>query len=129
MTGGDALRRPSDRTPMNTGNSNKEDPPLRDLLKEWDSESPLPPRFHEQVWQRIDRDGAVAAPSASLAVVLANWLTDLLPRPALAVGYVAALLAIGASVGWSHARQETARVTDALSTRYVHSIDPYRTTP
>jgi hypothetical protein len=50
----------------------------------------------------------------------------MLPKPALATAYVAVLLVIGASVGWSQARQETARVTGKLSARYAQAVDPYQ---
>jgi len=39
------------------------------------------------------------------------------------------LVVIGASVGWSQARQETARVTTELGARYAHAVDPYQSTP
>jgi hypothetical protein len=114
---------------MKTNNSNGNDVPLRALLKEWKPEASLPPRFHEQVWRRIERAETASLPSLSLATVFADWLTNLLPRPALATAYVAVLLVIGASVGWSQARQETARVTGELSARYAQTVDPYQTTP
>ncbi|MBX3732884.1 MAG: hypothetical protein KF791_09845 [Verrucomicrobiae bacterium] len=113
---------------MKTDNSNTNTPGLRALLKEWKQEASLPPRFQEQVWRRIERAEAAPVPSVSLATVFANWLTNLLPRPALATAYVAVLLAIGASVGWSQARQETARVAGELSARYAQAVDPYQTT-
>ena len=50
----------------------------------------------------------------------------MLPRPALATAYVAVLLAIGATAGWAQARQESERVSDALSVRYVRLLDPYQ---
>lgn len=114
---------------MKTANSNTNTPRLRALLKEWKQEASLPPRFQEQVWRRIERAEAAPVPSVSLATVFANWLTNLLPRPALATAYVAALLVIGASVGWSQARQETARVRGELSARYAQAVDPYQTMP
>jgi len=114
---------------MRIDNSNRNTPPLRALLKEWKQEASLPPRFQEQVWRRIERAEAAPVPSFWLTKVFANCLTNLLPRPALATAYVALLLAIGASVGWSQARQETARVTGELSARYAEEVDPYQTTP
>ena len=114
---------------MKTNNSNESDVPLRPLLKEWKPKASLPPRFQEEVWRRIERAEAAPVPSVSLATVFANWLTNLLPRPALATAYVAGLLVIGASVGWNQARQETARVTGELSARYAQTVDPYQTAP
>lgn len=114
---------------MKNDNSDEEDASLRTLLKDWKSEAPPPAGFQKQVWRRIRTDGTAKAPSVSAGAMLANWLNNLLPRPALAVGYVATLLALGASIGWTHAQQETARVSDRLSSRYVQLIDPYHPTP
>ena len=114
---------------MKTDNSNENDAHLRALLKEWTPEASLPPRFQEQVWRRIERAPTAPTPSVSLAAVFANWLTDLLPKPALATAYVTLLLIIGASAGWNQARQETARVTGELSARYAQAVDPYQAPP
>src|SRR5689334_9752049 len=117
---------PERRNIMNAEEPN-EDRSLDALLREWQAKPPLPPRFQERVWQRIEQAQAAPAPAASLAAGLANWVATMLPRPALATAYVMALLAIGASVGWSQARQETARVTGELRARYAQAVDPYQT--
>jgi hypothetical protein len=111
---------------MNT-NDPKENKLLDAMLQQWQTKSPLPPRFQEHVWQRIER--AETAPAISLTALFANWIATVLPRPALATAYVTLLLAIGASVGWSQARQETARVTGELSARYAQTVDPYQGVP
>ena len=97
--------------------------PVRKVLREWKVTTPLPPRFQEQVWQRIER----AEPQSGFSVwaVIAHWVGTVLPRPALAASYVAILLTIGVTVGWAQARQETARVKDELGQRYVRVLDPY----
>lgn len=110
-------------------NKPNDDAPLDALLQEWKVKPSLPPRFNEQVWRRIERAETAPAPSVSLATVFANWIATMLPRPALATAYVAVLLVIGASVGWSQARQETARVSSDLSARYVQAVDPYQGNP
>ena len=116
---------------MEKNKPNQDDASLREVLKEWKAQPPLPPRFQEQVWRRIER--AETAPplatSVSLAEVFAKWIATLLPRTALATAYVTVLLAIGASAGWSQARHETARVTSGLSARYVQAVDPYQANP
>lgn len=113
---------------MNT-NDPKEDKLLDAMLQQWQAKSPLSPRFREHVWQRIERAEIAPAPAISLAALFANWIGTLLPRPALATAYVTVLLVIGASVGWSQARQETARVTGELSARYAQTVDPYQGVP
>ncbi len=110
-------------------NKPNDDAPLDALLQEWKVKPSLPPRFNEQVWRRIERAETAPPPSVSLATVFANWIATMLPRPALATAYVTVLLAIGASVGWSQARQETARVSSDLSARYAQAVDPYQANP
>lgn len=100
---------------------------LRELLKEWRPKGSLPPRFQEQVWRSIERADAQPAGSLSLAAVFTAWITNLLPKPALALAYVTILLLIGGTVGWNQARQESARITDQLSARYAQTVDPYKT--
>jgi hypothetical protein len=111
---------------MSTNLPNPHDPALRAVLREWQVTTPLPPRFQAQVWNRIERAAAPAAAADSPWALLTNWLMPLLPRPALAVAYVTGMLALGATVGWAQARQETARVGDALSARYLRAVDPYQ---
>ena len=105
------------------------DKPLQSVLREWKVLIPLPPSFQEQVWRRIQ--DAETRPSAanSLYVVLTNWVATVLPRPASAVCYLAALLAMGATIGWAQSQQKTDRVSHELSQRYVRSIDPYQILP
>ena len=112
---------------MNTNGPRHEDEPLRALLKEWKVTTSLPPSFQEQVWRRIERAEAQPIISVPFWTVWTDWIAKALPRPALAIAYVAVLLAIGATVGWAQARQETERVSDDLSARYVRSVDPYQT--
>lgn len=114
---------------MNTIPPNENDPALRAVLREWKPAGSLPPRFQEQVWQRIERAETKACLPALAWDRLLDWIATMLPRPALAVAYVTVLLAIGASVGWNQARQETTRVTSELSARYAQAVDPYQLTP
>lgn len=99
---------------------------LRTLLKECEVAATLPPRFQEQVWRRIARREQQPSVWFSLRTSLAQWINAELPRPALAISYVAILLVAGAGVGWTQARQEKARVSDEMSLRYVQSVDPYQ---
>ena len=109
---------------MKTTDPGDHDEALRKVLKEWRSEAPLPPRFQEQVWQRIE--SAQTRTASSVWAVLAHWIGAVLPRPALAASYLAILLTIGVTAGWAQARQETARVKDELGQRYVRVLDPYQ---
>jgi len=114
---------------MKNKNPNGEDTPLDALLQEWKPKPSLPPRFQERVWRRIERAETAPAPAVSRAQLFAAWLSTKLPRPALATAYVALLLVLGATVGWSQARQENARVTTELGARYAQAVDPYQPSP
>ena len=99
------------------------DEPLRRLLKEWRTESVLPPRFHEGVWQRIEKAQPSSSPSVWSTVSL--WVSGILLRPALAASYMSFLLIVGVAAGWAQGHHETARVKDELGQRYVRVLDPY----
>ena len=105
-------------------NPGNHDEPLRKVLKEWRGNAPLPPRFQEQVWQRIERAQTPEVPS--VWAVIGHWVGTVLPRPALAASYVAVLLTIGVTAGWAQARRETARIKDELGLHYVRVLDPYQ---
>ena len=111
---------------MNTNHSNENDPALHATLRKWKLTAPLPPRFQEQVWNRIERAEVPAVSPGLIWSLFTNWIATTLPRPALAVAYVTVLLAVGATAGWTQARQESTRAGDALSVRYVRAVDPYQ---
>jgi hypothetical protein len=109
---------------MNTNEPGKHDEALHGLLKEWRTDAPLPARFQESVWRRIERAQTPATPP--FWEVVTGWIGTMLPRPALAAAYVAILLTVGVTTGWTQARQETARVKGELGDRYIRVLDPYQ---
>jgi hypothetical protein len=114
---------------MKTNKPANDDQALRGLLREWTVEAPLPSRFREQVWRRIENEAAQPVAMASTWMLLRAWVAILLPRPALAVAYVAVLLVAGAGVGWAQAQHQTSRVNGQLSQRYLQSVDPFQALP
>jgi len=99
---------------------------LGKLLKEWRTDASLPPHFQEAVWRRIERSEHSHKTAIPLVwIAIAHWIGTVLPRPALAASYVAALLAVGMTVGWAQARQESARVKGELGLRYVRALDSF----
>jgi hypothetical protein len=107
---------------------NEDQEPVRGVLREWKVASPLPPRFVENVWRRIEK-AEPAAPNASnptLWTLLTTWLAQTLPRPAYAIAYVSILLLAGLSAGYWHARVETTSWDKALASRYVQTVDPFQ---
>jgi hypothetical protein len=97
---------------------------LSQLLRDWKVTTPFPPGFQEQVWSRIARTHQPG--TASIWTFVTHWIGAVLPRPALAVSYVAILLVIGVAAGVTQGRHETTRVKGELSQRYVRLLDPYQ---
>ena len=105
----------------------EDDQRLRQVLRQWTVNPPLPPRFKEQVWQRIARSETQPAPS--LRGSLARLLEVVVPRPRFAFSYVAVLLVLGVAAGSLAAQAKTKRLDESLGLRYVQSLDPYRAGP
>ena len=104
-----------------------EDPePVRKLLREWPVNTPLPPRFQEQVWQRIEKASTRDEPVFWPAFL--KWLVSVTTRPALALAYATVLLFAGLGAGYWHARETTANWDKALAQRYVQAIDLFQQT-
>jgi hypothetical protein len=96
---------------------------LQRALQEWQVTTPLPPRFQEQVWKRIEH---VEVPGVSLAEAVQAWLAARFAQPAFAVAYVTVVVAAGLALGFKQAQDRTAKWDRQLETRYVQSIDPYQ---
>lgn len=73
--------------------------PLRALLREARPAPPLPPRFHESVWRRIESAEAPALQPSSPWAWLEQWVERLL-QPRLAVASLAVLLVAGGLTGF-----------------------------
>lgn len=99
------------------------DPALDKAMRQWVVDVPLPPRFQEQVWQRI----ADSEPQAAITFweLLRRLIETNLPRPKFAYSYVAILVLLGVVSGAWTAQRETTRLQAALGSRYVQSVDPY----
>jgi hypothetical protein len=111
---------------MKTESENPE--PLRKVMREWRVTEPLPPRFQEGVWRKIQQaeSGATGATTTTLWSVCMTWLASVLPRPAVAVAYLSVLLVAGMTAGYWQARQTTAHLDNELGSRYVQAVDPYQ---
>jgi hypothetical protein len=109
---------------MSANNHPENDEALDKLLRRWNVNSSLPPRFQEQVWHRIAK--AETQPAPSPWAVLWRLIEVALPRPRLAYAYLAVLLAAGVTAGSVTAQIRTSHLHSELSLRYVQSVDPYR---
>lgn len=114
---------------MKANDPSDKDAALSGFLKHWKVAAPLPPHFQEQVWRRIEHQEAQSPPVVTPWTLLRSWVANVLPRPALAVAYVAVLLAAGAGIGWTRAQHEALRVSSQLSQRYVKTVDPFQALP
>lgn len=102
--------------------------PLRQVMREWRVTESLPPRFQEGVWRKIQQAESSAAPATTTTLwsVFQACLASVVPRPAVAVAYVAVLFAVGTASGYWQARSRTSRSHDEWATRYVQAVDPYQ---
>ena len=99
------------------------DASLRKVLGAWVVDATPPPRFQEQVWQRIAREEAQAKPG--VWQTLTHWMEATFSRPTLAASYVAVLLFAGLSTGYWQAHDKSAQIESQQRTLYVQSVDPY----
>jgi hypothetical protein len=109
------------RRPMNM----KDNTELEGALQEWRVTTPLPPRFQDAVWRRIER---TEVSSISVADALRAWFSTVFARPAFAIAYVSLLIVMGLALGFVQANHKAALWDRQLETRYVQSIDPYQRT-
>ncbi len=100
---------------------NESDADLSRLLKTWEVTEPLPPRFQERVWRRI---GQAEKPSPGVWLQIVQWWAGLLCRPAYAVAYCAAFLAVGLIAGAWSSESYGARTEQAWRTAYLQSVTP-----
>jgi hypothetical protein len=111
---------------MKTNQNPEEDRNLDKVLKQWVVEASLPPRFQEQVWQRIARAEAKPEATTTFWMLLRRLIETNLPRPQFAYSYLAILVLLGVVSGAWTAQHETTRLNAALGSQYVQSVDPYQ---
>lgn len=93
-------------------------------LKQWRVSAPLPPRFQEGVWRKIESVEAQAR--IRPGEVIRRWLESIMPRPAVAASYVGILLVLGLLAGTWQAQEQNARAEQTFERKYVQSVDPYQ---
>jgi len=104
---------------MKEQNFSSDEAQLSGLLRQAFAPPPLPPRFQENVWRRIESTDARPLPVGD-----GHWLdaiTVWLLRPRLALALAAALVLTGLGLGWTKGEQ-LAR-SDAQA-RYVATVAP-----
>jgi len=96
---------------------------LERTLQEWRVTTPMPPRFQEQVWKRIER---AEVPGTTLWDAMRPWFSAAFARPAFAIAYVCVLLVAGLTLGFLQGSHKAASWDRQLEARYVQSVDPYQ---
>ena len=96
-----------------------EDPQLRGLLREWQPDAALPPRFQESVWRRIERPD-----SAPVGIKWSWWerLAGQLLRPKWATAGLLTVVLLGGLSGFTTGADQAQSVAQG---RYIASVDPY----
>jgi hypothetical protein len=97
-----------------------EDESLRRLLLATKPAPPLPPRFQQAVWRRIEQAESAGEPVSPLAW-LDLWIERLL-RPRYALAAFTAMLLLGGLAG---VRTGVAAAKHSAQQRYVASVAPY----
>lgn len=105
-----------------TDKSEPSDVSLRARLRAARPDPPLPPRFREGVWRRID-DASTTRGAGSVAERLDRVVASLL-RPRLALIGVAVMLLLGTTIG---VRQGTAVAEELARQRYLTAVNPLAT--
>jgi hypothetical protein len=105
--------------------SDREGNRLGDLLQSWKVATPLPPRFQERVWSRIDRAEARPVPGpADWWAGLVEFVTRTLRQPLGATAYVSAFLVAGVALGYWGSEHYAQQTEAAWRTAYLHSVTP-----
>jgi hypothetical protein len=112
---------------MKAKQESEENAVLDRLVKEWVVQEPLPLRFQEQVWARIER--AEVEPEPSFWSLVARTLAAALERPKVACSYVSLLLVIGIAFGVWEAQRQNSELEASLGSRYLQSVDPFQPAP
>lgn len=104
---------------MNKQNCDSAEVRFGTLLREARANPPLPPRFQENVWRRIDD-----AAARNIPVGGGNWLNALagwMLRPRRALAGVAVLMLAGVGLGWSQGEHLAQHQAQA---RYLAAVAP-----
>jgi hypothetical protein len=99
------------------------DESLKQQLRTWKAEAPLPADFQREVWQRIAERGE-ARGTSFIAAFVETWLGWAL-RPMAAVVLAVVAVAAGVGLGTWKGGSDRAAHWERLEARYVESIDPY----
>lgn len=109
---------------MNANRDLEDGDALDRALHHWTVNAPLPPRFRQGVWRRIEK--LERYPETGAWPWLLRLMEWAVPRPKFAYACLSVFLVVGIAAGALAAQVKTTRLESELSLRYVQSIDPYR---
>jgi hypothetical protein len=104
---------------MKTGNIEPTDARLRELLRASHRAPPLPPRFQEAVWRRIETSEAAGRNASALGWL--DLLVERLLRPRIALAGLAALVLLSGVAG---ALNGVASARQTAQARYLAAVAP-----
>jgi hypothetical protein len=93
---------------------------LRKMLGEWKIDKPLPPRFQQEVWRRLEQ----RAQTPTVWETWQTWLENIFAKKSVTLSYVTVLLLAGLTVGYLHGKAHEQSWRAQLAQQYVQSIDP-----
>jgi hypothetical protein len=103
--------------------SPEHDQQLKTLLREWQPETDLPPRFESEVWHRIALNEEKRSSWLNF-----DWLFQVTCQPRLAFAIVAIAVVLGTGLAnWEAVRSYHHEMANSKS-RYIHSVDPFANT-
>ncbi|SRR5258706_10794831 len=97
---------------------------LGKCLREWRVGAPLPARFQEQVWRRIEREEPAAEIGAW--VILRQLFEGMFAHRRLALSYLTVALVVGSAAGYWQGRGQATEQESSLGQQYIQSVDPYQ---
>ncbi len=105
---------------MNHNMQPPDDGNLRALLRDSRPEPPLPPRFQESVWRRIENAETASIQPPSSSAWLERWVTRLL-RPRFVLANLAFVLVAGGLTG---VLTSGGAIKQQAQERYLSSVAP-----
>jgi len=93
---------------------------LQALLREWQPQADLPPRFESEVWHRIALNEEKRSSWMNF-----DWLFQITCQPKLAFAIVATAVLLGTVMADWQAQRSYHQEMAASKSRYIHLVDPF----
>jgi len=97
---------------------------LDKYLREWCVSAPLPARFQEQVWKRIEHEEP--ATQAGPWLMFQQLVESMFVHRRLALSYLTVALVVGSAAGYWQGRGQATELESNLGQQYIQSVDPYQ---